>query len=195
MCYRKNDIIHITSGPYYPAERMVQELKRALAKGGKEELQCILASSFKQNMTIHMSTGNTLARMILGNKLPSLFTRLVPPREQRSLPAKKDQKKTFCHDQSKWVREFLSSHTWMPGKVVSRVGPRPWLIDTTRDQVRRHQNLIRLSGFEVNVALRRYSTLSSFHGFWRAVTLKLGWYKGSTWENCRRELRQLQVSQ
>lgn len=149
MFYRKNGIIHITSAPYHPAtngqaERMVQELKRALAKGGKEELQCILARFlFKQHTTVHMSTGKTPAVMLFGRELPSLITRLVPPMDQRSPPGNKDQKEPFCRDQPVWVRKFPSSHTWMPGKVVSRVGPRSWLIDTTSGQVRRHQNHIR----------------------------------------------------
>lgn len=75
MFYRRKGIIDISSAPDHPvtngqAERMMQELKRALFKGTKEELQCILARFlFNVHTTVSLCMDKTPAWMLFGNYL------------------------------------------------------------------------------------------------------------------------------
>lgn len=65
--YRLNGVLAVTSAPYHPAtngqaERMVQQLKQALAKREREEVKCFLPRFlYKQHTTVHTATGKTPA--------------------------------------------------------------------------------------------------------------------------------------
>ncbi|KAM7314188.1 uncharacterized protein ISCGN_003973 [Ixodes scapularis] len=146
--YRMNNIIAVTSAPYHPAtngqaERMVQELKQAVSKKGREDLSCVLSRFlFKQHTTVHATTGKTPAWMMYGRELPSALDRLKSSLFKQ-LPEENSDIHKFTRGQPVWIRQFPNERKWMPGSIARRAGPRSWMVDTERGQVRRHLNHIR----------------------------------------------------
>lgn len=151
--YHSNGITAVTSAPYHPAtngqaERMVQQLKKALAKGEKDTVKRTLARFlYKQHTTVHTATGKTPAWMFLGRELPSPLQRLLqrptydPP--TTLITSDSTHSQDFSVGQAVWIRNFPSGRTWTAGVITRRLGPRSWMIDTEEGQERRHMDHIR----------------------------------------------------
>lgn len=146
--YRLNGVLPVTSAPYHPAtngqaERMVQQLKQALAKRGREEFKCFLPRFlYKQHITVHTATGKTPAWMMFGRELPSPLERLIRvPKDE--VQATTENPCQYVVGQSVWVLKFPSGRTWMSGVITERLGSRSWIIQTEDGLVRRHMDHIR----------------------------------------------------
>ncbi|CAN8014625.1 unnamed protein product [Ixodes persulcatus] len=124
---------------------MVQELKMALAKRGREDVNCMVARFlFKQHTTIHVATGKTPAWMLFGRELPSALERL-----KTFSPGTPESTATFTNPrklnagQAVWVKTFPDGKKWIPGVIERKLGHRSWMIRVEQGSIRRHTNHIR----------------------------------------------------
>lgn len=146
---RKNGVAHVTGAPYHPAtngqaERMVYELKQALARSTDGDVECRLSRFLlKQHTSVSTVTGRTPAMLMFGRELPTALNRL-PPKEQeeRTTPPEMDET-PFRAQQDVFVRNHLGTPAWIPGKLIDPVGCRSWNVQTASGTVRRHLDHIR----------------------------------------------------
>lgn len=151
---QRNGIRKITSAPYHPAtngqaERMVYELKLALAREKSTDINLRLARFlFKQHSTVSSSTGKSPAQLMLGREFRTNLQLLVPTRPKLHPAHSETLKKDWQPQQQVFARNFGNGPRWIPGVLLERKGLRSWLVQTDTGPVRRHLNHLRVRRME-----------------------------------------------
>ena len=151
-----NGVKHTRSAPYHPstnglAERFIQSMKQGL----KASLSSGLSLSHRLSnflltyrSTIHSTTGVSPCSLFLKREVRTRFDLLRPDIESRVM-GKQMQQKTD-HDRHARMRQFLIGQRvmaknlrpgpdWIPAIIVERLGPLPYLVETSDKQCwRRH---------------------------------------------------------
>ncbi|XP_046406266.1 uncharacterized protein K02A2.6-like [Ischnura elegans] len=135
---RKNIISHVRVTPYNPSsngqvERVVRTVKSCLKKlppaHWRSELANILLTL---RTTRSSSTNKTPSEMLMGRCVQTLFHKLHPA--PRPAPASREQiaaNSNSCHASRKfklddlvYFRRYGGSRRWVPGRILSIMGPR-----------------------------------------------------------------------
>ena len=147
---------HIRSAPYHPAtnglaERFVQSMKQSLKASRSSGLPLTQRLSdflLMYRSSAHSTTGVTPNSLFLKREVRTRLDLLRPSTQTRV--CKKQLQQKSDHDQHARARQFSvgdpvmmknfsSGPDWMPGTVVSRLGPLSYLVETLDNQLsRRH---------------------------------------------------------
>ncbi|XP_064463655.1 uncharacterized protein K02A2.6-like [Ornithodoros turicata] len=155
--FSRNGIRHVTSAPYHPAtngqaERMVQELKRALKKHTQGSIQCRLSRFLlNQHTTAHAVTKETPAKQMFGRELRTALDAIHPHYEDSPPDTQAQLDDHFKVGQTAWFRTFTNNGKWCQVKVCRKVGKRSYE-GLTQDGrlLRRHVDHMRRSSSPVD---------------------------------------------
>ena len=155
----RNGIRHIRSVPYHPssnglAERAVQTFKSAMKKSHIPHPVRLSRFLFRYRITPHTSTGHTPAEMLMGRRLRSRLSLMLPNASRKIYLSQNRQK--LGHDQHTRMRMIYPGDTvfvrnvrnktlaWLQGIIVSQTGPLSYKIKLDNDCIiSRHVDHIR----------------------------------------------------
>ena len=135
---KNNGIYHTTSAPYHPAsnglaERAVQTVKKGLKNEKSGNMTSRLSKVLlAYRMTPQSTTGNSPAEMLLGRRPRTRLDLLKPntaerverrQQEQKIRHDKRARSRSFSVGDRVFVRNFSAGDRWLPGRIVSLVGP------------------------------------------------------------------------
>ena len=152
----RNNIRHIRTPPYHPSsngqvERAVQTFKDAMGKESSETLQTRVARFlFHYRTTPHTTTGISPAELMMGRRLRTHMSCLLPDTASRVANKQESQKqyydrntkpsKQLVEGQIVLTRDFSGSKTrWVRGRIKHGSGPMSYSIDMEDGRtIRRH---------------------------------------------------------
>ena len=152
----RNGVRHTRSAPYHPAtnglaERFVQSLKQGLraSQSSRLPLACRLDNFLMTyRSTAHSTTGVSHSSLFLRRELRTRFDLLRPDtaaevnRKQLQQKAHHDRHavaRQFSVGDLVMAKNFRTGPGWIPAKVVARLGPLSYLLETEEKQLwRRH---------------------------------------------------------
>ena len=153
-----NGIRHTLIAPYHPssngqAERFVQTFKSAMRKGKGEDVQKTLNQFLLHYRTTpHPKTGKTPSEVMFGRNIKTRLDFLHPKEAVRrqATQTTKARNRSLMVEDSVWVRNYQGSPRWLPGEVVTKLGPRNYKVKV-RDQIwKRHLDQLRLRQVQVD---------------------------------------------
>ena len=142
--FAHNGVLHRRSAPYHPAtnglaENMVKNVKQWLSKQRCEVRVGVALSEFLRTYrnVPHSTTGRSPAQILFGRALRTRLSFVLPcmservkeqlqPQEELSVP------RAFSQGACVWIRDFRPNAPckWMPGTVLSSVGPLHYTVST-----------------------------------------------------------------
>ena len=154
-----NGIRHIQSAPYHPAsnglaERAVQSFKRAMKKATGSLAVQLNEFLFRYRITPHTTTGRTPAELLMGRRLRSRLSLLLPNAASKVHKAQEAQRKTHDHhtklrtfsiSDPVFVRNFNNkTPLWLSGHIKEKTGPLSYKVSLDDGRIiRRHVDHIR----------------------------------------------------
>ena len=160
---RRNGVRHVLSAPYKPStngqiERLVQTFKQSMksSKCGGDVYsvqKCLDAFLLKYRSTPHSITKETPSKLLYNRELrtrldllkPSLKQDMEVKQDEQITEAKENCFREFEVNQSVWIRNYGLGDKWLPGRVISKDGPRYYTVSTTDDVMcRRHLDQLRI---------------------------------------------------
>ncbi|XP_056612166.1 uncharacterized protein K02A2.6-like [Triplophysa dalaica] len=157
-----NGVKHTKSPAYHPAsnglaERLVQNLKRALAKnkagGGKSLQHCVANFLYGYRNTPHTATHKTPAELFLKRSvrtrlslynLRELWLDQCDPYKTTYKPGK------VTVGQAVLVKNYSGGEKWLKGTISKVLGPVTYMVDVNGNCVKRHVNQMLSSTFMFN---------------------------------------------
>ena len=165
-----NGVKHVRVAPYHAAsnglaERMVQSFKNHMkaSRGSKLSVQQRIANFLlAYRSTRHATTGRTPASLFLGRELRTRLTLLRPNVGEKVMDSQAKQKAThdahakfreFYPGDRIWVKDCRREHTWWPGSVAERSGPKSYVVVLNDGRVwKRHLDHIRRDTMDSAIA-------------------------------------------
>ena len=154
-----NGIRHIRIAPYHPSsngqvERAVQTFKEAMKKSSTDTLETRLSRFlFYYRITPHSTTGVSPAELLMGRKLRSHLTALIPNTAARVRGRQMAQKerydktaksREFALGDRVLVHDFPTGTSWLQGILKSKSGPLSYNIELVDGRIiHRHIDHIR----------------------------------------------------
>ena len=154
-----NGIRHIQSAPYHPAsnglaEWAVQSFKRAMKKATGSLAVQLNEFLFRYRITPHTTTGRTPAELLMGRRLRSRLSLLLPNAASKVHKAQEAQRKihdhhtklrTFSISDPVFVRNFNNkTPLWLSGHIKEKTGPLSYKVSLDDGRIiRRHVDHIR----------------------------------------------------
>ena len=149
----RNSIRHIRTPPYHPSsngqvERAVQTFKDAMRRESSDTLQTRVARFlFHYRTTPHTTTGISPAELMMGRRLRTHMSCLLPDTASRVANKQESQKqyhdrntkpsKQLAEGQIVLVRDFSATKTrWVSGRIKHKSGPMSYSIEM--ENIRRH---------------------------------------------------------
>ena len=156
----QNGIRHIKTSPYHPAsnglaERAVQTFKLAMKKSSSSISSSLTKFLFRYRITPHPTTGRTPSEMLMGRRLRSRLSLILPNAAPKVHRAQESQKKnhdsgcrlrTFNLADPVFVKNFgkTPSPLWLSGIISEKTGPLSYRITLDDNRViQRHVDHIR----------------------------------------------------
>ncbi|PAA68677.1 hypothetical protein BOX15_Mlig034486g1 [Macrostomum lignano] len=159
-----NGIRHVKVSPYHPAsnglaERAVQTVKAALAKGQPAALQTRLARFLlTYRVTPHSTTGVPPSQLMMGRPLRTLLDLVRPDvsaavtRRQEAQKLQHDRRaraRSFEEGDDVVVRDFTGQQKWLPASISRQTAPLSYECRLPDDRiVRRHADHVASAGVE-----------------------------------------------
>ena len=154
-----NGIRHVQSAPYHPssnglAERAVQSFKHAMKKSTGSLSTQLNEFLFQYRITPHTTTGRPPAELLMGRRLRSRLSLMLPNAVTKVHKAQDAQKKahdhhtqlrTFAVADPVFVRNFGNkTPLWLMGHIKEQTGPLSYKITLDDERIiRRHADHIR----------------------------------------------------
>jgi hypothetical protein len=156
-----NGIKHIRSSPYHSrtngmVERVIRTFKehfrscKAQYPDLQHRLQVVL---FTIRSTPNASTGRSPAELFLGRRLQTQLDRLKPDvrrtmdtsrTRQSSYHDEQCRNRTFCINDTVWVRDVQHDRGWLPGIIIRQTGLLSYIVNIDGRHQRRHADQLRL---------------------------------------------------
>ena len=147
-----HNIVHHKSPPYHPAtnglaENMVKNVKQWLKKQGKgTNVSCAVSDFLRTYRNVpHTSTNRTPAEIIFRREPRTHLSMVVPSMTERLKEDLEPQDgfkppRSFSEGDTVWVRDHrpTSSHKWIQGMVLSKVGALSYVVDLEGHQRKVH---------------------------------------------------------
>ena len=148
---RSYSIKHIRSAPYHPAtsglsERFVQTFKQALLTTMPER-KCLSQKLdnflLAYGRTPHTTTGETLAKLLMGRNIRTRLDVLKPNIRKQVEEKQQNQQLTSSHSptrkldvgQTVVARDYRGVNRWVPGVITSHSGPLSYGVKVTPNTV------------------------------------------------------------
>nr|XP_037290929.1 uncharacterized protein K02A2.6-like [Rhipicephalus microplus] len=148
-----NLIRQVTSAPFHPstngqAERMVRTTKEGLSRIIQKNWARRLADfTLQQHVTPHMTTGQSLAELLMGRKLSTMLDRLHPdraPEKSTRLADSPSKPRTFKPEDPVFARNYAQGPLWIPAVISRATGPISYEVTAPDGRVlRRHVDQLR----------------------------------------------------
>lgn len=146
---RNHSIRHMTSAPFNPesngiAERMVRTFKTSFLKIMEDHKQGddALATFLSTYRSAPDDSGISPAERLHGRQHRTLLSAIFPESRNQGEMMKTENLR-FSINQPVFVRQYLRDKKWIPGVIKKTLGRRMYLVKTSNDTWRRHQNQIR----------------------------------------------------